>query len=240
MDIFATYLLLSITLIIQALVCQLYSSKNNDKIYQYCHLAMTNITGPQAIYLDKGIRAISVDTVTTMKIRCTQLTHIKTLHPPLTIIELQPTCSAFSPKIKLSPYFEQYSKGFPAALKTANLAIPKFPLSSFRIWDAFNVSNITPVKIENLRKLPPAPSIPVAQLKAQITRVRQINPDKQTSWMYITGGGSGTGLLLPVVIGILIWRCKYPKVKKSSPYIMLHNHSLIQRIQTWCIPNWVP
>ena len=190
--------------------------KNNDKIHQYCHLAMTNITGPQAIYLDKGIWAISVDTVTTMEIRCTQLTHIKTLHPPLTIIELQPACSAFSPKIKLPPYFEQYSKGFPAALKTANLAIPKFPPSSFRIWDAFNVSNITPVEIENLRKLSPAPSIPVAQLKAQITRVRQINPDKQTSWMYITGGGSGAGLLLLVVIGILIWRCKYPKAKKSS------------------------
>ena len=39
--------------------------------------------------------------------------------------------------------------------------------------------------------------------------------------MYITGGGSGAGLLWLVVIGILIWRCKYPKVKKSSslPYV---------------------
>ena len=86
---------------------------------------MTNITGPQAIYLDKGIWAISVDTVTTMEIRCPQLTHIKTLHPPLTITELQPACSAFSPKIKLPPYFKQYSKGFPSTLKTANLAIQK-------------------------------------------------------------------------------------------------------------------
>ena len=34
--------------------------------------------------------------------------------------------------------------------------------------------------------------------------------------MSITGGGSGAGLLLLVVIGILIWRCKYSKVKKSS------------------------
>ena len=56
----------------------------------------------------------------------------------------------------------------------------------------------------------------MAQLKAQITRVRQITPDKQTSWMYITGGGSGAGLLLLIVIGILIWRCKYSKVEKSS------------------------
>ena len=56
----------------------------------------------------------------------------------------------------------------------------------------------------------------MAQLKAQITRVRQITPDKQTSWMYITGGSLGAGLLLLVVIGILIWRCKYTKVKKSS------------------------
>ena len=36
---------------------------------------MTYITGPQAIYLDKGIWAISVDTVTTMEIRCTHSTH---------------------------------------------------------------------------------------------------------------------------------------------------------------------
>ena len=56
----------------------------------------------------------------------------------------------------------------------------------------------------------------MAQLKAQITRGRQINPDKQISWMYITGGGLGAGLLLLVVIGLLIWRCKYSKVKKSS------------------------
>ena len=34
--------------------------------------------------------------------------------------------------------------------------------------------------------------------------------------MYITGDGSGAGLLLLVVIGIFIWRCKYSKVKKSS------------------------
>ena len=116
----------------------------------------------------------------------------------------------------MPPYFKQYSKGFPEALKTAKLAISKCSPSSFRIWDAFNVSNITLVEIENLRKLSLTPSIPVAQLKAQITGFRQINPDKQTSWMYITGGGSGVGLLLLVVVGILIWGCKYPKVKKSS------------------------
>ena len=34
--------------------------------------------------------------------------------------------------------------------------------------------------------------------------------------MYITGGGSGAGLLLLIVIGILILRCKYSKLKKSS------------------------
>ena len=78
---------------------------------------MTNITGPQAIYLDKGIWAISVDTVTTLEIRCTQLTHIKTLHPPLTIIELQPVCSAFSLKLNcphtlsnILKVFQQHSK----------------------------------------------------------------------------------------------------------------------------------
>ena len=58
--------------------------------------------------------------------KCTAHTHVKTLNPPLTFITLQPACSAFSPEIKLPPYFKQHSKGFEIAIKTANLNIPTF------------------------------------------------------------------------------------------------------------------
>ena len=86
--------------------------KDNNKIQNQCKLAVTNITGPQANYLDQGNWAISVTEPTQMEIKCSDHTHIKTLQPPITLINLQPACSAFSPLIKLPPYFKQYSKVF--------------------------------------------------------------------------------------------------------------------------------
>ncbi len=62
--------------------------KQNNRIEQNCHLTVSNITGPQATYLDKGTWAISLESVTTMEIRCTEHTHVKTLQPPLTFINL--------------------------------------------------------------------------------------------------------------------------------------------------------
>ena len=49
---------------------------------------------------------------TQIEIKCSDQTDIRTLQPPITLINLQPACSAFSPLIKLSPYFKQYSKSF--------------------------------------------------------------------------------------------------------------------------------
>ena len=50
---------------------------------------MTNITGPQAMYLDQGSWAISVEKPTQMEIRCPQVTQVKSLKPPITFITLQ-------------------------------------------------------------------------------------------------------------------------------------------------------
>ena len=44
--------------------------KQNDQINEYCPLSITNITGPQAIYLDQGSWAISIEKPTQMEIRC--------------------------------------------------------------------------------------------------------------------------------------------------------------------------
>ena len=107
-------------------------SKNDKLINKYCSLEISNITGPTANYLDKGSWAISVEKTTQMEIRCTAHNYVKTLNPPLTFITLQPACNAFSPDIKLPPYFKQYSKGLETAIKTAKLNVPIFNASNFK------------------------------------------------------------------------------------------------------------
>ena len=179
---------------------------------------MTNITGPQAMYLDQGSWAISVEKPTQMEIRCPQVTQVKSLKPPITFITLQPACSGFSPEVKLPPYFRQYSKGFSVAFKSAHLNIPKYEPTNFRIWNDLNLSNITPIDAENLKKLTPAPTIPVDQLRAKIASFRHIQVDQNKSWIYIVGGGSGSGLIfLLVMCGCLYWRCKKSQCCARSP-----------------------
>ena len=130
--------------------------KDNNKIQNQCKLAVTNITGPQANYLDQGNWAISITEPIQMEIKCSDHTHIKTLQPPITLINLQPACSVFSPMIKLPPYYKQHSKGFHVALRAANLHLPKFSPSDFRIWKTFIKTE--PIDIKNLKKLTPAPA----------------------------------------------------------------------------------
>ena len=125
--------------------------KDNNKIQNQCKLAVTNLTCPQVNYLDQGSWAISVTEPTQIESKCSDHTHIQTLQPPITLINLQPACSAFPPLIKLPPYFKQYSKGFHVALRDANLNLPKFSPSDFRIWKIFNLSKIEPIDIKNLR-----------------------------------------------------------------------------------------
>ena len=141
-------------------------SKDDNLIKKYCSLEISNITGPTVNYLDRGSWAISVDKPTQMEIRCTAHTHVKTLNPPLFFITLQPACDAFSPEIKLLPYFNQYSKGFEIAIKTAKLNVPTSNTSNFRIWQPFNLSKISDVEKKQLKKLEPAPAIPMEQFRA--------------------------------------------------------------------------
>ena len=179
--------------------------KENNRINKDCKLSVSNIIGPQAIYLDQGLWAISVEKPTQMEIRCPKVTQVKSLK-----INLQPVCSAFSPGVKLPPYFKQFSKGFHVALKSAYLNVPKYNPTNFRIWHVFNVSNLSPIESEKLKKLAPAAMIPIDQLRAQIASFRHININngKKQSWIFV-GSGSGSGILLLVVIcGCLYWRCK--------------------------------
>ena len=170
--------------------------KQENRINKDCQLTVDNITGPQAIYLDQGLWAISVDKPTQMEIRCPKVTQVKSLKPSITLVNIQPACSAFSPGVKLPPYFKKFSKGFHVALKPANLNIPNYKPTNFRIWNTFNLSNISPIQSEKLKELAPAPTIPIDQLRAQIASFRHINVDNKQSWIYIVGDGSSSGFLL--------------------------------------------
>ena len=85
---------------------------------------------------------------------------------PITFITLQPACSGFSPKVKLPPYFRQFSKGFHVVFKSAHLNVPKYEPTNFRIWNTFNLSNVSPIYAEKIKKLTPAPTILIDQLRA--------------------------------------------------------------------------
>ena len=190
--------------------------KQDIRVNKDCQLSMTNISGPQAIYLDQGSWAISVEKPTQMEIRCPKVTQVKSLKPPITFIHLKPACSAFSPGVKLPSYFKQFSKGFHVALKSANLNVPKYKPTNFRIWNTFNLSNISELESKQLKKLVPASIIPIDQLRAQIASFRHISTDKKQSWIYIVGGGSGSGFILLVIIcGCLYWRCKNHRNQKA-------------------------
>ena len=81
--------------------------KDGAKIGNFCRLALSDITGPQANYLNQGLWAISVETPVPMEVKCEDHSHVKTLEPCFTLINLQPLCSAFSSLIKLPPYFKK-------------------------------------------------------------------------------------------------------------------------------------
>ena len=80
--------------------------KDNDKIRPYCRVAINNITGPQATYLDHSYWAISIGTPIQTEIKYEDHSHVKTLQPQITFIDLQPVCSAFSSDIKLPSDFK--------------------------------------------------------------------------------------------------------------------------------------
>ena len=64
-------------------------------------------------------------------------------------------------------------------------------------------------ELKNLKKLTPAPNIPIDQLRPQIANISHITSDTDGPWIYYLGAGSGSGLVLLIVICCsLYWCCK--------------------------------
>ena len=153
--------------------------KDDDKIDLYCRLVLSNVTGLQASYLDQGLWTISVEEPVPMEVKCKDDSHVKTLEPPFTLINLQPACSTFFSVIKLPPYFKQYSSGFHVALKSANLHISQFTPFSFIVWKHFDISNVTKPEVKNLRKLAQGPNIPINSSESKL-QLLSVSPPIQT------------------------------------------------------------
>ena len=183
--------------------------KNDDLINENCEMSVSNVTGPEAIYLDEGNWAIATVESDQMEITCTAQKHVVSLNPPLTLVNLQPACSAFSSKLKLPPYFRKFSQGFAHAIKEANLHTDKLQAINFRIWNSLNASNLSLIQIQGLKKLDSAKAIPVKMLQAKIHLLKTINFDPNTKYWIIVGGGSGSGVVLLVIVGLCVYcHCK--------------------------------
>ena len=86
--------------------------KNYQLVEENCEMSVTNVTGPEVVYLDQGNWAIATTEPDQMEITCTALQQLILINPPVTLVNLQPACSAFSSKFKLPPYFRKFSKDF--------------------------------------------------------------------------------------------------------------------------------
>ena len=179
--------------------------KDEIAINENCEMKVINITGPVALYLDQGTWAIATTDTEQMKVTCPLQTHVISIEPPLSIVKLEPACSAFSAKFKLPPYFKKFSKGFTLAMEEANLHTPTIQPLDFRAWNSLDVSNLSDVQISNLKQLKPVNNIPVNVLKAEIGNLKRLDLDNNTrEWIFI-GGGSGSGILLLVIVCLCVY-----------------------------------
>ena len=109
---------------------------------------------------------------------------------------------------------------------------------------------MTQPEVENLKKLEPAPAIPIDQLRAQIANFRHINSDKSRPWIYYVGSGSGSGLILLIVTCCLLyWCCKKTQNPETrSPTCVAYTapedpnmmHTRMDAIHTnkYLVPGW--
>ena len=178
--------------------------KDDTAINENCEMKVINITGPLALYLDQGTWAIATTDTEQMEVTCPLEKYVISIDPPLSMVDLEPACSAFSVKFKLPPYFRKFSQGFPLAMEKANLHTQISQPVDFRVWKSLDVSNLSEVQISNLKELKPANNIPVNVLKAEIGNLKRVDLDNNKEWYFI-GGGSGSGILLLVIVCLCVY-----------------------------------
>ena len=134
-------------------------TKHNEKIERYCQVKVNfNVQLPQALYLDDGTYAIASDREVKLRVTCHRnslATNLLTIKPPISIIQLELTCTAYNEKITLLPYFFSETKYRPkhdpflGLLKSTNFSMTN-------IWEPFHAAlpNYTNIELpDNLQKV---------------------------------------------------------------------------------------
>ena len=146
-------------------------------------MSVTNVTGSEATYLNQCNWAAVTMEPDQIEISYNSHRHVISIEPPLTLVNLQPACSAFSARFKLPPYFKQCSKGFDIAIKAASLQSNTFNPIDFCIWKSFNVSSLSSIQKSNLKKFNAIASVPVNELRARTDSLKMLDFDsKDKSW----------------------------------------------------------
>ena len=197
--------------------------KNVDNIKRYCIPEIYyNVHLPRAVHLKDGIYAVSTKEQFSLSLTCqvTPDNAVLVIKPPLTIIQLQMTCSAHNQEITLSPYFITQTTTHPknepffALLQESNF-------SEVRIWQPFisSLPNFSAVELPNTLKT--VDKIPMSEFIDRFKSFQRIGLD--TSWQFPFWAKILVGILILIILAVLykfrrhIASCLPRRGKQESP-----------------------
>ena len=143
----------------------IYALFKNDlpKIQKFCKISTQLVITDQAMSLDGYLWAISVLETTKIQIHCLQENFVRTIHPPVHILDVGHGCEAFTPTLYIpaqtsltttlqslnrSTFFLDYNQEIE-------------PFAKFAVWEKITFEKLTPTQVakikEMFQELPPLP-----------------------------------------------------------------------------------
>ena len=184
---------------------------NQAKINKYCKVLVDYKPRlPIATYVEDGLWIISSTHPITFSVACDRRHYSKTMkvEPPVDILKIEPSCTAYSDYLSLPPFYRLSSK-YVLEDKTEYLR-DRLKNQTFDHWEKFNVTETELLKwdkkdLENLR------SVPIEELMKQ-TNIEPValRPSRYT-WLQIS-----LTLFVILVLSALIIRCLCKKIFKRD------------------------
>ena len=118
----------------------------NTNVDSMCRVKVySNVKLPIANHITSGIWVLSTKIKITFNVNCEKNVNVRTItaSPPLEIIRLNETCSAYSNLIDLPRFYEFRS------VVTEGIAVPSFNSTTLNIWQPTN-KKFSPIELSNL------------------------------------------------------------------------------------------
>ena len=118
----------------------------NTNVDSMCRVKVySNVKLPIANHITSGIWVLSTNIKITFNVNCEKNVNVRTItaSPPLEIIRLNETCSAYSNLIDLPRFYEFRS------VVTEGIAVPSFNSTTLNIWQPTN-KKFSPIELSNL------------------------------------------------------------------------------------------